>query len=197
MKTLPALFLVVGAFASLAMLVRCGNSDNTFQLDGSDASGDDVINQDDVFFPKTDSPGGNCSGKPPACSADGHSVVDCNNAVLQACSDAQGCSAGTCLPACDAAIANKSSVGCEYYAHNPRMALGTGCFALYVANTWTSPVSVTGDIGGTKLDLTQYTYLPVGSGQNLKMNAIGQGGTIPVGKVGIVLLRDSAPVSGA
>ncbi len=185
------MLLVAAALGSIAMLVRCGNSDNTFPLEGPDASGDEGINQDDVFFPKTDSPGGNCGGKPPVCSADGHSVVDCNNAVVQACTDAQGCSAGTCIPACDAAIANKSSVGCEYYAHNPNMALGKGCFALYVANTWTSPVTVTGDIGGTKLDLTKYTYLPAGSGQNLKMNPIGQGGTIPVGKVGIVFLRDN------
>ena len=149
----------------------------------------EVIAQDEGIFPKSDS-GGSCGSKPNTCSGDLHSIVDCNGAVVQSCSDAQGCASGTCIPACEAAVANKSSVGCEYYAHNPRMLFGTGCFALYVANTWSAPVTVTGDVSGTKLDLTPYTYLPVGSGLTLKMNPIGKGGTIPVGKVGIVFLRE-------
>ena len=70
------------------------------------------------------------------------------------------------------------------------MVFGAGCFALYVANTWNADVSVTGDINGTTIDLSKYTYLPSGSGQSLTMTAIGQGGKIPVGKVGIIFLRE-------
>jgi hypothetical protein len=126
-----------------------------------------------------------------SCSADGHSVVDCNGAVVQMCDPTQACAGGTCMPACAAAVANKSSVGCEYYAHNPTTAQGPGCYALYVANTWVSDVSVTSDINGTVLDLSKYTYLPSGTGTSLTMAPIGAGGTIPPGKVGVIFLRNS------
>ncbi len=188
-----SLLAAVMGCATLFAFARCGNTPDNGFPDPPDGGVDpDALNQDEVIFPKSDSSGGNCGSKANTCSGDLHSIIDCNGAVVQSCSDAQGCSAGTCIPACDAAVANKSSVGCEYYAHNPRMLFGTGCFALYVANTWSSPVTVTGDVSGTKLDLTKYTYLPQGSGLTLKMNAIGQGGSIPPGKVGIIFLREGS-----
>ncbi|MEJ7734102.1 MAG: hypothetical protein WKG00_33530 [Polyangiaceae bacterium] len=67
-----------------------------------------------------------------SCSGDLHSVVDCNGAVVTACPDDQGCAPGGVHPACDAAVASESTVGCEYYTQM----LGYGCFAAIVANTW-------------------------------------------------------------
>ena len=181
--SLASAFVVV-CFLALA---RCGSHDFGNGADASSDAASDVVVQDVVFNP---SDGPSCGTTPNACSGDGHAVVDCANNVVQACDPTQGCAGGQCIPACDAAVANKSSVGCEYYAHNPRMIFGAGCFALYVANTWTADVSVTGDIDGTTIDLSKYTYLPTGSGQSLTMSPIGQGGKIPPGKVGIVFLRE-------
>jgi hypothetical protein len=163
---------------------------------GDDASVTDANVGTDLGFAPSDATANNCGTQPLTCSGDGHSVVDCNNDVVQTCDSSQGCSQGTCIAACDAAVANKSSVGCEYYAHNPRMVFGAGCFALYVANTWNADVSVTSDIGGATIDLSKYTYLPSGSGQTLTMKAIGQGGKIPPGDVGVVFLREGQDFGG-
>jgi hypothetical protein len=181
---------LVAAFGITCLLAgtRCGSHDFPGGPDGSvDAALDSPQLQDVIFNPQDST---NCGTTANQCSGDGHAIVDCANNVIQTCDPTQGCSAGKCIPACDAAVANKSSVGCEYYAHNPRMVFGAGCFALYVANTWNADVSVTGDIDGTTIDLSKYTYLPSGSGTSLTMTAIGQGGKIPVGKVGIVFLRE-------
>src|ERR1700733_5587649 len=42
------------------------------------------------------------------CSSDLHQVVDCNGTPVQTCASDQGCGAGTCVAACDAAAANPS-----------------------------------------------------------------------------------------
>jgi hypothetical protein len=68
-----------------------------------------------------------------------------------------------------------------------------GCYALFVANVWTTPLSFKGDIGGANIDLAKYTYLPSGTGANITMSPIGAGGTIPPGKLGIVFLREGDP----
>ncbi|MBH9894894.1 hypothetical protein, partial [Clostridioides difficile] len=56
-----------------------------------------------------------------------------------------------CVPACDAAKANKSSVGCEYYAVSATDFTGQTCFAAFVANTWGSPVTINVDRAGKAL----------------------------------------------
>lgn len=180
---------LVGLGTSLA-LTQCGSGASEGAAPGGpDASGTPGPggHPDAGFvFPTLDS----CANK---CSDDSHSVVDCSGAVVHACSDSQGCANGTCVAACDAAVANKSNVGCEYYAHNPRASsifIKNGCYALYVSNTWTTPVTVRGDVNGTEIDLTKYTYLPSGGGLSLAMNPVGQGGSIPPGKVGIIFLRE-------
>ncbi len=185
--------VVAFAVTCLFALIRCGSHDFPTGPDGSTPT-DSSVPTNDVIFTPTD--GANCGTTPNTCSGDGHAIVDCANNVVQTCDTTQGCSGGKCIPACDAAVANKSSVGCEYFAHNPRMIFGAGCFALYVANTWNADVSVTGDVNGTPIDLSKYTYLPTGTGQNLKMNAIGQGGKIPPGEVGIVFLREGQDFGG-
>lgn len=132
---------------------------------------------------------GNCDV---TCSADLHNVVDCNGNVVTACPGDQGCAAGSCIPACDAAVANKSSIGCEYYAHNPQTLFGRGCHALFVANTWSVPVTITGEAAGSMIDLSKYAYVPSGSGPTLSYTPLGQGQGIPPGSVAIVFLRDSS-----
>ncbi|MBL8744535.1 MAG: hypothetical protein JNK04_25680, partial [Myxococcales bacterium] len=124
------------------------------------------------------------------CSADLHSVVDCNGVVQTTCPPDQGCADATCIPACDAAIANKSSIGCDYYAHNPITLFGRGCHAMFIANTWNAPVTISGDAGSGTIDLAKYAYLPSGSGPGLTLTPLGTGGELPPNEVAIVFLRD-------
>ena len=141
--------------------------------------------------------GGNCSG--PHCSSDLHTLVDCNGNVLSTCPPDQGCTPTGCVPACASAIENQSNVGCENYAVTPDGILGdTGaCFAAFVANTWTTPVTLTVDYGGQTLDPSTFAFIPSGTGQNVKYTPI-TGGQIPAGQVAILFLDDvpGAPLPG-
>ena len=77
--------------------------------------------------------GGSCETK---CSSDLHSVVDCVGNVISTCPPDQGCGVAGCVPACDSAKANKSTIGCDYYSVPPDIiSIGGGaCFAAFVAN---------------------------------------------------------------
>src|SRR5690349_3446589 len=91
--------------------------------------------------------GSNGSGCENTCSSDLHSVIDCNGNIVSTCPADQGCANQTCLPACDAAAADKSSIGCDYYAVDPDIIFEGvgGCFAAYIANTWGSPIAISVD----------------------------------------------------
>ena len=101
------------------------------------------------------------------CSADLHSIVDCNGNIVTTCPGDQGCSGNTCVPACQAAADNKSSIGCDYYSVDPDIiSVGQGaCFAAYIANTWGSPVSISVERGGTQLPIDGFARVPTGQGQ--------------------------------
>ncbi len=84
----------------------------------------------------------------------------------------------------------KSSAGCEYYVAVPDViAGGSGaCFAAFITNTYTDPVSVTVDYGGQMLDATKFSYIPSGQGQSLTYGPL-PGGMIPAGQVAVVFLN--------
>jgi hypothetical protein len=192
------------AIAVLAFAPSCGGSKgseggftgpdgSTVNGDGSaSGSGSDV----GVF-------GGGDTGTPDGCaltcSADLHNVVDCNGNVKTACPADQGCAAGACVPACASAVANKSTFGCEYYAVDPDVidAAGAGagppqggCFAMFIANTWTSPVNITAEWGGQKVNVATSAYVPSGSGSSLTYQALGTGGLAP-GQVAILFVSQA------
>jgi hypothetical protein len=181
-------FFAAGSLALIFVLARCGSKGNGFDNDG----GSDNEGGMDLDADLTQGDGtmqGMCGPNDPiSCSGDLHSVL-CGSTVKTTCPPDQGCANGTCIPACDAAVANKSTVGCEYYAHNPIMIFGNGCFAMFVANTWNAPIKISGDAGGKTIDLTKYAYLPQGTGANLTFNPVG--GQVQPGKVAIVFLRDN------
>ncbi|HEY1815628.1 MAG TPA: IgGFc-binding protein [Kofleriaceae bacterium] len=120
--------------------------------------------------------GGMCA---PMCSADLHSVVDCNGNVIQACAPDQGCANGTCVDACDAAAANKSSIGCEYYAVNPDAIEPAACFAAYVANTSSTPITISVDRGGPPLPIDGFARVPSGAGQSITYAPLTNGMLMP------------------
>src|SRR4051812_44189970 len=71
---------------------------------------------------------GGCSN---GCSIDQRSVVDCHGNVIMTCPASQTCDASSaaCADACQAAVTNKASVGCEYYATDMDQIFQDVCFA--------------------------------------------------------------------
>ncbi|MFO0663922.1 MAG: IgGFc-binding protein [Polyangiaceae bacterium] len=141
--------------------------------------------------------GGQTSGQV-HCSSDLHSILNDSNQVIATCPGNEGCAEGKCVPACDAAAANKSSIGCDYLAIPPPFFSGsTACFAAFVANTWGTDVTLTVEQGGQPLNVDSFSYLPQGSGSTMSYSHLSNG-VVPAGKVAMVFLSNesAAPCSG-
>lgn len=124
------------------------------------------------------------------CSADLHRIIDCNGMVVLECPDDQGCGPdGTCIDACDAAAANASTFGCDFYSVTPAVIAESrgSCFAAMIANTWTSPITITADYAGTPIDTATHTYIPQGQGASLTYQPM-TGGQLGPGELGILFL---------
>lgn len=151
--------LLLVASGSSALLLACGGgggeaapdttSDATTDAP-SDASGFDVsgdVSLDSGSF---------------GCSADLRSVVDATGTVVKTCPPDQGCSSGSCVPACTAATNSHGNVGCDFRMATPP-AYGTTlppCFAVVVANTWPRPAKVSVDRAGASYDVTKFGRIP-------------------------------------
>src|SRR5258708_8316721 len=111
-----ALF-AAGSLALVFVFARCGSKGNGFNDDGG-ADNEGGMDLDADLTQGDGTMQGMCGPMDPiSCSGDLHSIL-CGSTVKMTCPPDQGCANGTCIPACDAAVANKSTVGCEYYAHN-------------------------------------------------------------------------------
>jgi hypothetical protein len=148
----------------LSMFSACGS--HGF---GNDA-GADGSQFDSPTFGETGGGDGSCNN---SCSADLHSVVDCQGNVLSTCPPDQGCGpGGTCVAPCDSANANKSTFGCDYWVVDPDIISGLGgaggsCFAAFVANSWGQPVTLAASWNGQTLDMSTAARLPTGNGLSL------------------------------
>lgn len=128
-----------------------------------------------------------CSNR---CSADLHAFVDCDGNVLNECPDDQACNPdGSCGEPCAAADANKSTIGCEFYSATTPVLTGSrgGCFAAMIANTWTTPVSLSVDYNGEAIDAAQFTYVVSGQNGSLSYTPLA-GGQLQPGQFGVVML---------
>jgi len=137
------------------------------------------------------------SSCPLDCSADFHSVVDCNGVLVQACTGTNGCdhSTLTCGNACQAAVNNKQSVGCEYYATDMDQFEPDLCFAAFVANTWDTPAHLAVDFNGTTLPVATFARIPSGAGTTLTYGAYDATTGLPPGEVAILFLAGSTSSS--
>jgi hypothetical protein len=134
-----------------------------------------------------------------ACSSDLHEVIDCSTgSVVQTCAPDQGCVNAACVDACAAAVSGQTTVGCEYFVHEPNTDIYSGCFVAFVANTWGSPVTITVDYAGTPItDYLNYIRTPSGSGPSLAYSLLGgSGNTLPAGQVAILFLSGTICVPG-
>jgi len=190
------------SFLVATLLVACGGNNAGFEKDGgADATTtDDGGGSTDSGFGFGDTgKQGDGSACARGCSSDLHNVIDCNNNVVQQCTGTDGCdvSSGTCLNACQAAVNNKNSIGCEYYATFMDQYDGSSaCFVAFVANTWNTNVSISVDFAGTQLsNVASFTRIPSGKGQGITYAAYP--GTLAPGQVAILFLggsQGSAPL---
>jgi hypothetical protein len=162
---------LVSILAGVVVAAACGDHGSNFGDAGSDAGDDltvaDAPNLDGPNFGDVVGNDGNC---PRGCSSDLHDVIDCNDNVIQTCSGTDGCdvTTGTCINACQAAVDNKNSVGCEYYATDLHSDDGAGvCYAVFVANTWNTAAHITVEWAGSPLAVQNFALLPQGSGKTL------------------------------
>jgi hypothetical protein len=166
----------------LGVLAACGPGGRERPDDGGPGGdgGDGFIDASPV------PDGGGCAL---SCSADLKDVVDCQGNVVESCADDQGCGAAGCVPACQAAQENKSSIGCEYYVISPdTIGEGAGgCLAAFVANVWDAPVTITAEYGGMALDVSAMARVPTGSGPALTYQPL-PGGVLGPGEVAAVFL---------
>lgn len=129
----------------------------------------------------------------PVCTDDNTGVVNCDGTTT-ACPADQGCSNGACMNACQAADANHSSVGCEYYAVDMDAASGPpqqACYTVFVANTSHNNTHLQVDWNGQPIDLGQYAKLPVGQGTSLTYAAYNPAAGLQPGQVAILFLAYS------
>lgn len=131
------------------------------------------------------------------CSADFRDVLDCGNQLVEACAANEACGAdATCVPACTDALQRETTNGCDFFASHPPTYRGDlggtrgGCFVAMVANTWTTPATVSiGLGGGATMDGAAFTRIPKGSGKTLTYEPLVDG-KVPPGQVGLVFLND-------
>jgi hypothetical protein len=129
------------------------------------------------------------------CSPDHHSVIDCTGATVATCSGSQACdlSTGGCSDACTAAVNNKQSIGCDYYATNMEMDYSNQCFAAYVANTWSSAAHLGVEFyPGTPLTVASFARIPSGTGANITFTAYDDTTGLMPGDVAILFLSGSS-----
>jgi hypothetical protein len=138
----------------------------------------------------TPSEGSSCGSH---CSADLHDVLDCHNTVIKSCPASEGCGpGGMCVPACESAAANKSTVGCDYYSVDPATdgEANGACFAAYIANTWNGPVTLTLEYAGATIPIGNLAVIPTGSGSSITYSPL-PGGVLPAGQLAIMFLNDA------
>ncbi len=186
--TLRAVFgLSIAGFVVLATALACGSRRDSF-----DDRPSPVGNAEDGATSSlgSGSEAGACPADAPAtCSGDLRSWIDCNGNPIFTCPPDQGCAAGKCVPACEAAAANKSSVGCDYFVYPPPShGAGTSCTGAFVANNSGVPVKLAIERGTQTFSPDQFAYLPTGNGPSITYTPLS-GGTIPAGAVALVLLN--------
>src|ERR1019366_7113943 len=201
-RTLPrthAMRIAVLLACSLALLTGCGSSrQQSFEIDegGAPSGGDDAGYFDTSPAPITDGAPGNLTGDaascPNKCSTDGTTVIDCRGAPLKTCPAGTTCGGGQCLTPCDAANADKSTIGCDYYTVDPDVIQeGQGaCFAAYIANTSPLPVTIGLEFNGQTYDATAVSAIPSGDGKAITYQPLPNG-KLPPGQIAIVFLAQA------
>jgi hypothetical protein len=162
------------------------DGDPALVVDSGGALTDGGLSTDGGLVTDVDPEGG--MTKPGGCSADLTSVTDESGVVQKKCPSDQGCFAGECIPACEAAAKSKGNVSCEFIAATPSFYPGITppCFAVFLANNWSKAVKITVTRGGTSYDATSFARI-AGAGDATSWPAVPASG-LPQGKVAVLFL---------
>lgn len=127
------------------------------------------------------------------CSLDGRSVIDCDGKVIKTCADQEACGAAVCQAPCDAAAADKSSNGCEFYFQPPVFTKvgGTGCYAAYIVNSSNQAANLSLELQGKALDISKSIYTTMPGDPTL----VAHSGPILPGESAILFVSDTLPES--
>ena len=173
----------LASLGAVAAFVGCGNNSTT---NFGDPDGG-VVDPDsgDPFGKHDGGDGGSATG----CSSDLRSVIDENGVIQLTCPPDQGCAAGKCVPACDAAAASKGSVGCDYVIPTPSFYVGIAppCFAVFVANNWPKDVKLSVTRDGTTYDVTKFGRIAAAGTPETSWAPVPPTG-LPAGKVAVLFL---------
>jgi hypothetical protein len=136
-----------------------------------------------------DGVGGDTGNPGVACSSDLHDVLDQSGNVVATCPNDQGCAAGACVPACQAAAASQGSVGCDFVVATPSFYPGIAppCFAVFLANNWPLESVVTINRGSSSYDPMVFGRVPNGTANAAGWPAIPSTG-IASSNVGVLFL---------
>ncbi len=167
MKATLWLYLAVGA------LIACGPSPSASTGDGGNGDSEP-----------------HCARR---CSEDQRQVLDCEDKIVETCDATDACdiAQNTCTNACVAAESNHQSIGCDYYAVHMDTLQPSYCFAVFIANTWTTPAKISvehDDLDAGARPIEMYARLPVGSGPNLTYTPYNAATGIMPGEVAVLFL---------
>jgi hypothetical protein len=139
------------------------------------------------------------SGPTTTCSPDLHYILDLNGNVVQTCPADQGCSAGGCVPACQAAAAAHGSLGCDFMLATPSFFAAlypsyyAPCFAVFIANNWGEDTVINVDRAGTTYNTATFGRISATGTAPASWAAVPTTG-VPQSKVA-VLFMESDPSS--
>lgn len=126
------------------------------------------------------------------CADDLHTMIDCHGATSQ-CGAGLGCTPQGCIDSCQAASVQGTAIGCDFYAApvaSQPQTVGS-CYAVFLANTWNAPISITVTRAGTSFDAAQFTRIPTSTGTTTTYDPlplINGKSMLPAGKMAILFL---------
>jgi IgGFc binding protein len=127
------------------------------------------------------------------CSDDLQVLTDCDGRSIS-CPMGTGCSPRGCIDPCLAAIGSQSTTGCEFFSVAVPREVSTinSCYAVFVANTWNTPVELTVNQGSTILDVSSIARIPVSLSDGVidyrPLPSSRGHTTLPVGEMAILFL---------
>jgi hypothetical protein len=179
-------------FALTAGIGCGGTSSSVGFVDGGaeDATTKDAVPGDmgsfpDIFLRDSSHDGGSWLG----CSADLQNVVNAKGAIVLKCPHNEGCTGGACVPACQAAAANRGTLGCDFLLATPSYYPPDlpPDFAVFLANNWDEPLTIQVSRAGVSYDPTLFGFIPVLGVPPPSWPKIPATG-LPPGEVGILCL---------
>lgn len=183
---MKSLWLCAGGAVVLTLSLHCGTSGNSngfADSDGGSTSSSSGLSSSGF--------GGDGGVDDPnrVCSGDLQSVLRQDGTLVEKCAGEQGCAAGKCVAACDAAAAAKGSLGCDYVVATPAFhkSLLDPCYSVFVANAWGKDAKLSVTRAGVTYDVTKFGRIPAPGASPSNWAPVPATG-LPPGQVAVLFL---------